>query len=86
MPAGTSDSPFTNKTEFQRFLDDRPTELKSLGKRLREYQIVKKQKNEFGFWLRTKHREEFNALYNDWWKGHPEFFDAEAPQDLLPIK
>ncbi len=86
MPAGTSDSPFTNKTEFMRFLDSRPTELKSLKGRLTEYRILKKEAPNFGSWLRTKHADEFTRLYNGWWKSHPELFNTEAPQELLPIK
>lgn len=88
MSSGTSDSAATNKTEFQRYADAWPEKIPPFARRYREFKTIPECKH-FGGWLRGKHLPEFNAVYQDWWKAHPELFGViyqDTPQDLLSVK
>jgi hypothetical protein len=88
MSSGTSDSPVTNKTEFQRFVDQKPESVPPFAKRLTEFRKVSRH-DHFGAWMRSKHLEEFSWVYKTWWLIRPELFGEiykETPQDLLSSK
>lgn len=71
---GTSDSKFTNKTEFMRYLDAHPEAIAALKSRYREYHTNFAKGTRFGDWLRQKYLPHFTSFYKNWWLHHPEFF------------
>jgi hypothetical protein len=62
----------TNKTEYQRFLNDYPSSDPALVRLLQVYLANPHGKQIFGFWLRTKHPARFNSSYTRWWLKRPE--------------
>lgn len=71
MP-GTATNVATNKTEFQRYLNDNPRAVKTLLRLSGEYAANPRGKDTFGFWLRVKHRRTFDIEYRRWWLKHPK--------------
>lgn len=55
-----------------RYLDSNEMACPSLKRLLRQYKS--RSAGKFGFWLNTKHKEEFNRAYDRWWLQHPELF------------
>lgn len=67
--------PGTNKTEFQRYLDEHGAEIPSLSKMHDAYLALPCQRSQrFGFWLRSHRYDRFCKAYNHWWLRHPELF------------
>lgn len=66
--------PATNKTEFQRYLNDRPDAVPSLRRLSVTYAANPHGKHTFGFWLRVKHRAVFDTAYRRFWLNHPELY------------
>lgn len=62
----------TNKTEFQRFLNERPSSVPILALLAVRYALNPRGKSTFGFWLRVKHRRTFDRAYNSYWLKHPK--------------
>lgn len=86
MPSGTSDSKFTNKTEFMRYIDANPSEIKGLESKFKLYQSNHPRGPSFGSWLRAKHFTVFNSFYNQYWLKHPELYEkVYAQQGLLSV-
>lgn len=69
MPVG-----MTNKTEYQRYLNEYPTADKSLLLLLNTYQSNPHQKHMFGAWMRFKHPATFHQSYLNFWLKHPKLF------------
>lgn len=63
--------PATNKTEFQRYLNEYPSAVESLLKLSATYAANPRGKHTFGFWLRTFHRRQFDIEYKRWWLKRP---------------
>lgn len=61
----------TNKTEFQRYLNENPQAVPSLSRLSATYADNPRGKNTFGFWLRVRHRRTFDIEYRRWWLRHP---------------
>lgn len=61
----------TNKTEFQRFLDERAPEVDPVVKYIEKYRV---NKGHYGAWLRSKFPDVFNSAYKKWWLKHPAMF------------
>lgn len=74
MPSGTSDSKLTNKTEFMRFLDTRPEDVRPLRVLLMEYRAEPRQRGTFGMWMRNKRFAKFHLAYQNWWLKHEEHY------------
>ena len=70
---GQGDS-LTNKTEFMRYLDDNPTAVKELDRRLKEYRVNFARGTKFGGWMRQKYLAHLSRLYHSWWLKRPELF------------
>lgn len=69
MPKGARP---TNKTDFQRYMNDHPDSVPSLSKLLAAYRALPYQKSLFGFYLRVKFPAKFDATYKAFWLRHPE--------------
>jgi hypothetical protein len=68
----------TNKTEFQRYLNDHPESVAVLLPLYRRYKAAprKPRSNElFGFWLRRTDPVRFCAAYARFWLKHAELHD-----------
>lgn len=87
MSSGQSESSLTTKTEFMRFVDAKPLEIRSFYRRWVEYKALYITGNSFGSWMRAKHLEEFSRAYHVWWLRHPALFGQDFElQDLLSDK
>ena len=57
----------TDKTEFQRYLNDNPLSVPMLLKISVMYAARPRVRSNFGFWLRIKHRPLFDRAYSRFW-------------------
>lgn len=80
MPRGVTSA--TNKTEFMRYLDAYPTAIPALRKRAKEYDLVP-SRNCFGQWVRSKHADDFNAAYEEFWLTHPKLYGTIYQETTL---
>jgi hypothetical protein len=65
----------TNKTEFQRYLNDFPESVPSLASLHRRYQATPHKRSGnglFGFWLRRMAPNKFAATYTRFWLTRPD--------------
>lgn len=74
----------TNKTEFQRYLNENPEDCPTLRKLAAHYAENPHGKHTFGFWLRVKHRPIFDRAYRQFWLRSPKLhglvYDSPEPQ------
>lgn len=80
-----TNSPTTNKTEFQRYLNVHPRAVPALASFARTYADNPHGRGTFGFWLRVKHRPVFDRAYASWWLASPRLFGQvyeDAEQDF----
>lgn len=57
-----------------RYLDENPTAINGLSKRLAEYHHNFAKGTKFGGWMRQKYLAHLTKVYRDWWLKHPELF------------
>lgn len=69
----------TNKTDFQRYVNDHPTVVPWWPKFYEQYKLTphknKSDNSLFGFWMRVKHRAKFDAAYRNFWLKNPALHD-----------
>lgn len=73
----------TNKTEFQRFADERPLQVPA-QKRFSEYRQIAARGGSFGLWLRNKHHDDFDRLYEQWWLKNRQLWGIVYAQQFVP--
>lgn len=68
----------TNKTDFQRYVNDHPSVVPWWSGYLKKYTETPHKVSGnglFGFWMRVKFPDKFDAAYRRFWLKNPELHD-----------